>query len=118
MLLQLLTRTMNMDNIMTFIHNFSPIHLIAAVDEVEADNVPMSFLFGNVNCTDSSVDCVSSLIMPKLYDSFRIVCALVAVLITFVLLVDVYGSLVVYRKVNARVPRQIGREVLCQPRSV
>jgi hypothetical protein len=94
---------MNMDNSMTFINNLSPVHLSAAADEAEPDKVPMSFLFGNVNCTDS-MDCVSSL-LPKLYDSFRIVCALVAVLIAFLLLVDVYGSLVVYRKVNARVPR-------------
>jgi hypothetical protein len=68
--------------------------------------VSICVLFGNLTWTDIQ-DIVSSL-LPKLYNYFCMVCALVAVPITILLLVDVYGSVEVYRKVNTRVPRPTG----------
>ena len=63
------------------------------------------------------MDSVSSFLPKFLYDYFRIVCALVAVLIAVLLSVDVYSSLVVDEKVNARVPKPTWSRGL-QPRSV
>jgi hypothetical protein len=66
------------------------------------ENQTLNFFYHRTDSQDS----VSTLWSKSSYDSFRIGCTLVAVLIAVLLLsVDVYGSLVVYRKVNARVSR-------------